>query len=602
MARRDRYNREGEKVKVTRETLRRAIRIFRYMKPYRVPFALGMIFLILTGGVAVVFPRFIGDLVDATSETTPDQVNYVAKVLVVVLFAQAVFSFFRIYLFTYVTQNTLAAVRQDAYRKLITMPMSFFSTRRVGELNSRVAADVSLLQETFSTTIAEFLRQVIIIIGGIAFLFYISATLTLFMLAVVPIMALAAVFFGRFIRKLSRKAQDQVAESNTVVEETLQGITNVKSFTNEAFEIARYGKAIREAARLGITGGRWRGGFASFIVFCIFGSIVAVIWRGSLMVQDASSDFTNGQLFSFVLYTVFIGASIGGIANLYSSIQSAIGATDKLMDILEEEGEKIEVDQTEKASLGLKGQVEFSNVSFSYPSRDDIQVLHDVSFKAHAGEQIALVGPSGAGKSTIASLLMRFYDVSSGSIKIDETTTSDYALTDLRSQIAIVPQEVLLFGGTIKENIEYGKPGASDDEIEEAARKANALQFINDFPEKMETIVGERGVQLSGGQRQRIAIARAVLKDPAILILDEATSSLDSESEVMVQEALDKLMQGRTSFVIAHRLSTIRNSDRILVIEGGRLKESGTHDELIANTEGTYYNLSKLQFEQPVSS
>ncbi|MEZ5195610.1 MAG: ATP-binding cassette domain-containing protein [Bacteroidales bacterium] len=335
--------------------------------------------------------------------------------------------------------------------------------------------------------------------------------------------------------------------------------------------------------------------FVSFIFFALFGSIVGVIWYGVYLVNQGEG-MSSGDLFKFILYTVFIAGSISGMADLYSQIQKAIGATENLLDILDENPEPLELEKKEKIEC-CTGSVDFKNVSFVYPTRQDVSVLSDISFSVMQGHQVALVGPSGAGKSTITALLFRFYDPTSGQILIDGRDIRDFDLSELRGNMAIVPQEVLLFGGTILENIEYGKPGASEEDIVEAAKKANAWEFITRFPEGLNTLVGERGVQLSGGQRQRIAIARAILKDPAILILDEATSSLDSESERLVQEALEKLMEGRTSIVIAHRLSTVRNANRIIVIDKGEVKESGKHEELITLENGIYKNLIALQID-----
>ncbi|MFQ5335017.1 MAG: ABC transporter ATP-binding protein, partial [Flavobacteriales bacterium] len=385
------------------------------------------------------------------------------------------------------------------------------------------------------------------------------------------------------------------AGANTIAEESFQGISIVKAFANEPFEVNRYKEAMREVVSFGLKRARWRGAFASFIIFCLFGSIVATTWYGATLVQSGQ-ELSIGDLFSFILYTVFIGASIGGIASQYSSIQRAIGATEDLLDLLEEQGERLSVDKHQPLEHRLRGSVVFDAVSFSYPNREDVRVLKDVSFVAEAGSQVAIVGPSGAGKSTIVSLIMRFYDPLSGRITIDGRGAEEYPLSGLRGQMAVVPQEVILFGGSIRENIAYGKPGASIEEIVRAAGQANAAEFISGFPDGYDTVVGERGMQLSGGQRQRIAIARAVLKDPSILILDEATSSLDSESERLVQEALEKLMQGRTSFVIAHRLSTVRKAGQILVLDRGVVKETGTHESLIA-MDGLYRSLCKLQFD-----
>ncbi len=576
--------------KNNKTSYKRASRLFQYIKPYRIEFSFGLFFLLLSTAASLIFPALMGNLVDSASDKLVNNINQIAIVLLVLFSLQAIFSYFRIVLFVNVTEKTLAVIRQETYAHLIKLPMNFFSKRRVGELNSRIASDISLLQETFTTDLAEFLRQVLIIIGGIVFLSLTSVKLTLFMLAIIPAMMLAAVFFGRYIKRFSKQVQAKVAESNTIIEETLQGISNVKAFTNEFFEIGRYTKKTNEVMQIAKKGGRYRGGFASFIIFCLFGSIVAVIWYGVLMIN--SNELSIGELFTFILYSVFIGASIGGMADIYAKLQKAIGATEHLMDILEEENEEI---HSTFSANAVNGHIKFHNLSFAYPSRPEVQVLNNLNFEVQQGHNIALVGPSGAGKTTLASILFGFYKIEDGQISIDGKNIEEYDLHFLRKQIAIVPQDIILFGGSIKENIAYGKSDASEQEIEEAAKKANALNFINDFPEKMETLVGERGIQLSGGQRQRIAIARALLKNPSILILDEATSALDSESEKLVQEAMDVLMKGRTSIVIAHRLSTIKNADCILVLENGQIIEQGTHQELQKN-EGLYKQLSDMQF------
>ena len=571
-------------------SLKRVSRLFKYIKPHRLEFSFGLFFLLLSTAASLIFPALMGNLVDSASDKLVNNINHVAIALLVLFALQAIFSYLRIVLFVNVTEKTLAVIRQETYAHLIKLPMNFFSKRRVGELNSRIASDISLLQETFTTDLAEFLRQVLIIIGGIVFLSLTSVKLTLFMLAIIPAMMLAAVFFGRYIKRFSKQVQEKVAESNTIIEETLQGISNVKAFTNEFYEIGRYTKKTNEVMQIAIKGGRYRGAFASFIIFCLFGSIVAVIWYGVLMIN--SNELSIGELFTFILYSVFIGASVGGMADIYAKLQKAIGATEHLMDILEEEKEEI---HSTFSADAVKGHIKFKNLNFAYPSRPDMQVLNNLNFEVQQGHNIALVGPSGAGKTTLASILFGFYKIEDGQISIDGKNIEEYDLHFLRKQIAIVPQDIILFGGSIKENIAYGKLDASEQEIEDAATKANALDFINDFPEKMETLVGERGIQLSGGQRQRIAIARAMLKNPSILILDEATSALDSESEKLVQEAMDLLMKGRTSIVIAHRLSTIKNADCILVLKNGQIIEQGTHQELQKN-EGLYKQLSDMQF------
>lgn len=583
------------KAKLDSNSLQKALRIFKYGKNHKWKFFLGLIFLLLTSATALAFPKLMGMLVDCVTNKDLSRANEIAVGLMVILTLQAIFSFFRISLFVNFTENSLSNIRFALYENLVKLPMSFYSQKRVGELNSRISADISQLQDTFTTTIAEFLRQLILIIGGFVILGSISPKLTLMMLAIVPVVAVAAVVFGRFIRKYGKKTQDKVAESQVIVEETLQGISNVKAFANEWYEIQRYKNKIKEIVKIAIKGGQYRGYFASFIILCLFGCVVAVVWYGITLTIKGEVEGV-GDLISFVLYTTFIGASFGGIAEMYAQIQKAVGATERVFELLEEKPEEINAKQNASALEKIKGNVTFKNVAFSYPSRKEVQVLKDVNFSADFGQKIAIVGPSGAGKSTISSLLLRFYDITSGEITVDGKNIYEYDLENLRGNMSIVPQDVILFGGTIKENIAYGKPNASEEEIVAAAKQANAFNFIDGFPEKFETLVGERGVKLSGGQRQRIAIARALLKNPSILILDEATSSLDSESEKLVQEALEILMEGRTSIIIAHRLSTIRNADKILVLDNGRITEEGTHQELINLENGIYKNLSNLQF------
>lgn len=582
------------KSKITASSLNKATLIFQYAGNHRWKFYVGLVFLLFTGATALAFPKLMGMLIDCVKNKDNSQANYIALGLIVILFLQSIFSFFRLYLFVNFTEHTLANLRLSLYSNLVKLPMSFFSQKRVGELNSRISSDITQIQDTLTSTIAEFLRQFILIIGGVLLLANESIKLTLLMLSVVPLVAVAAVIFGRFIRKYSKKVQDQVAESQVIVEETMQGISIVKAFANEWYEIARYDGKIKEVVKLAIKGGKYRGYFASFIIFCLFGAIVAVVWFGVHL--SISGEMSVGQLISFVLYSTFVGASFGGIAELYAQIQKAIGATERVFELLDETPEKINSVQDPSSIQKIKGNVTFKNVAFSYHSRKEIKVLKDVSFTANFGQKIAIVGPSGTGKSTIASLLLRFYNIDEGEILVDGKNIYDYDLENLRGNMSIVPQDVILFGGTIKENIAYGKPDATEEEIILAAKQANALNFIESFPEKFETLVGERGIKLSGGQRQRIAIARALLKNPSILILDEATSSLDSESEKLVQEALEILMEGRTSIIIAHRLSTIRSADQILVLDKGKITEQGTHQELIALENGIYKNLSNLQF------
>ncbi|MAZ58741.1 MAG: multidrug ABC transporter ATP-binding protein [Flavobacteriales bacterium] len=566
-------------------------KLFGYIKPYKFTFLTGLFFLLLSSIASLLFPWLVGELVDQANQDI-SSINKIAVLLLVLFGAQAIFSYFRIVLFVNVTAKAMAKLRSDSFSNLIKLPVEFFSNRRIGELCSRIASDIEILKNTFTTDLAEFLRQIIIIIGGIALLSITSFKLTLFMLCTLPVIVIIAVVFGKKLRKYAKDIQNIVAESNTIVEETLQAISTIKSFTSEFFEIKRYSAKTEEIAEMSIKLGKLRAIFASFIIFGIFGSIVAVIWYGTILIQEGNMSI--GQLFSFVLYSVFIAASVGGIAELYASIQKAIGATDELLKLQNESPEEISEISTEKT---ITGNIYFNQVYFSYPSRKNTKVINNLSFEINEGEQIAIVGLSGSGKTTITKLLLRLYNIDNGSITFDKQKIEDFELHELRKQIGIVPQDIVLFATTIKENLLYANKGASEQDVIEAAKKANAHDFIMQFDDGYETIVGERGVEISGGQRQRIAIARAILKNPKILIFDEATSSLDSKSEKLIQESIDLLLKSRTSIIISHRLSTIKNADKIFVIEEGMLTQNGTHEQLI-QTSGTYQKLATLQFKE----
>jgi ABC-type multidrug transport system fused ATPase/permease subunit len=588
-----------KKVKLSKENWKEAIAIFKYLQPYRAHFFTGLIFIFLSSLSTLSFPYMLKNLIDSSNTISNGgkamAPSTIALIMVGILIAQMLFSFGRVYCLSYAGENALASLRKALYKKMIQLPMDFFAQRRVGELSSRLSTDLSQIQDAMSIMLAEILRGILTLLIGIGLILYISPQLTLVMLSVIPIIIIVAVVFGKKIRSLSREAQDQLADSNIIVQETLQGISNVKAFSNEWFEINRYNKSLNNVVQLSISYGKVRGFFISFLLFSLFGTIIFVVWIGVGLMQKGQLSF--GDLTAFVIYTSFVGGSMAGFADLYSQLQKTLGATQRVRELMKEEIEPISIEnKTIDDSSKLNGMVSFNQVSFSYPSRKDFQVLKNLDIVANPGEQIALVGPSGAGKSTIVSLLLQFYYPDSGSILFDGKESKEFELSNLRKQMAFVPQDVLLFGGTIKENIAYGKPDASFEEIEEAAKKAFANDFIVSFPEKYETIVGERGVKLSGGQRQRIAIARAILKNPAILILDEATSSLDAASELLVQNALTNLMKNRTSFVIAHRLATVRNADKIFVLDKGKIVEAGTHNELINIPEGLYKSLSKLQF------
>ncbi|MBT1698575.1 ATP-binding cassette domain-containing protein [Fulvivirgaceae bacterium PWU4] len=582
-----------EKRKLTKENLQRLAGAFRFMLPYKGLFILGLIALALSSLLLLAFPRLSGELLDVATGKGKyfGNINHVVVALLGILLVQSVFSFVRVYTFAIVSERGMADLRKAVYEKVVWLPMSFFDSRRVGELMSRITADVGTLQETFTTSLAELLRQVLTLLFGIGIIFYLAPSLAGFMLLTFPVLVIAALIFGKYIRKLSKKTQDKLADANVVVEESLQSIFIVKAFTNELFEINRYGRALKEVVSVAIQSARYRGIFISFIVFALFGGIVAVGWYGATLVQSGA--LSVGELFAFVFYTSFIGFSIAGLGEIFTQVQRSIGASERVLEILYHQDEA----EPEAGKLNLNGAISFENVSFAYPSRKDYQVLEDLNFTISAGEKVALVGQSGSGKSTIINLLMRFYQIQQGMIRVDGQDVNDFNLTAYRHNLGVVPQEVILFGGSIRENIRYGRPDATDEQVREAARKANALEFIEGFPEQFETLVGERGVKLSGGQRQRIAIARAILKDPVILILDEATSSLDAHSEVLVQEALEKLMEGRTTIIIAHRLSTIKKVDRIFVIQQGKLAEMGSHAELTRLNNGIYSNLLKLQLQ-----
>ncbi len=596
------------KAALNRESLRQTFALARYVRPYRARFFSGLATLFVSATLGLAFPLLAGSLIDSALRpglaTLPLlgtlSLNQVALLLAASVTLQALASFNSALAFNRVGQSALADLRRDCYQRLIALPMAYFSKHRVGELTSRVSTDVAQIEGALIDALPSLCRQTVFLLGGITMIALTSGRLTAVMLGTLPLLIAAAVFFGRRLRRYSRETQDQLAATNTIVEETLQAIASVKAFANEAFELGRYEQANARVLAAALGAARWRAVFVAFFIIALFGGIVIVLWFGAGLMQ--SGGISAGELTRFVLYTTFVAGAMGQSAELFSQVQKTVGATQRVRELLREPTEMAPTDTVAPAPAlpaRLRGEVAFQHVHFHYPGRPEAPVLHDISLAARPGERIALVGPSGAGKSTITALLLRFYDPESGRLLIDGREARDYPLSWLRGQMAIVPQDVLLFGGTIAENIVYGRPGADEAAIREAARLANADEFISAFPEGYATLVGDRGLKLSGGQRQRVAIARAILKDPAILILDEATSSLDSESERLVQIALDRLMQGRTTFIVAHRLSTIRTADRIAVIEAGRIVELGNHDELSANPDGLYRRLSSLQFGQP---
>jgi len=576
--------------------------VFRYLRPYRLPFCAAIITLFASTSLGLCFPYLTGVLLDGAfsgaKKGAASHIDTTALLLLATLATQAVCSFFATSWFYRCGESALADLRRETFARLIGMPMSFFASRRIGELSSRLTNDLTLLQDTLTMTIQQTLRQSLLMAGGIFMVAWTSLKLSGLMISTFPVLVLVAIIYGRYIRRHAREAQDRLADAGTVLDESLQGIANVKAFGNERLEIARYSQHLDSFLRVILRTARLRASMVSFIIFGVFGSIVLVFWFGAHLML--AGQLTFGELTRFVLYTTFVGGSVASFAEVTSQVQKTLGATERVRELLQESPE---IDSRHAAATTppprFQGSVRFDGVSFRYPSRNEIPVLQNLSLDVAAGESIALVGASGAGKSTIVSLLLRFYEPDSGRILVDGRPARDFSVADLRANLAIVPQEVLLLGGTLEENIRYGKPGATIDEVVAASRLAACHEFIDSFPEGYQTLVGDRGIKLSGGQRQRIAIARALLKDPAILILDEATSSLDSESEQLIQKALVALLKDRTAIIIAHRLSTIRRVDRIFVIEQGRVLETGTHDELYSRENGAYRRLAALQLLDP---
>ena len=566
--------------------------ILGYLMREKAVFIPSLIALFVTAGLSLAFPWFlkelVGNPVDAfrgqghvDPQKVLEQSNAVALKLLAALALQAFIGFFRVQGFIRSGESALNRLRRDLFAHLTRLPLPYFQEQRAGALSSRVAADLSVVRDTLLNTVPQAVRQSVVLVGGVIVIFISSWKLSLIMLASVPVVVLAIALFGRRVRQHSKEAQDSLAEAGTVIEETVQGIADVKSYTNEPLEESRYGASLESFLAVTLKGAKFRAAFLSFIILALFGAITFVTWHGARML--ANGEITMSNFAAFILFSIFVGASLGSFPEIISQLQQTSGATERLRELLNTPPERIDGDPFTK----LGGSLAFEGLSFRYPSRPDVLVLDGLDFSIEPGQRVALVGPSGAGKSTVFSLILGFNNPESGRITFDGIPAESIALKAIRSQLAIVPQEIMLFGGTIRENIEYGKPGASQEEIENAARQANAHDFIAALPQGYDTVVGPRGTKLSGGQRQRVAIARAILANPRILLLDEATSSLDAESERLVNEALERLMAGRTSLVIAHRLSTVRDADRLLVFNHGRIVESGTHDELIGRN-GTY--------------
>jgi ABC-type multidrug transport system fused ATPase/permease subunit len=487
------------------------------------------------------------------------------------------------------TEQVIASLRANLFQHIVKLPLATLSKHRIGELSSRISSDLTQIQETFSFSLLQLIRQSIFLIGSIILILTRSVQLTIPILVGMPLIVAAAVLIGRRLRALSTKTQDALAQTSTIVEETLQSLASVKSYVQEQHEIGRYRATLSENVALAIKGARLRALFVTFIIFTIFGGIAAVILYGARLVQ--AGEVSMGELLSFLMYAMFVGGALGSFAELFGQIQKSLGAAVRIQELMEEEREHVGEDAQ---SVSIRG-IELRSVSFAYPDRQDRLAVEDLSLTITPGQRIAFIGESGSGKSTTASLIQRLYEPSNGSLLYDGKPANDYSLAQIRRNIGVVPQDIVLFGGTIEENIRYGRPDATIEEVRLAAKGANALDFIQEFPDGFSTLVGERGMKLSGGQRQRVAIARALLKNPPILLLDEATSSLDAESEHLIQDALERLMENRTSVIIAHRLSTVRTCDVIHVFAHGRIIESGSHETLLQK-DGVYRRWCDLQF------
>jgi subfamily B ATP-binding cassette protein MsbA len=567
------------------------------VRPYRGQLILATLALLGSGLLGLAFPMVVRYLLDAAFVARDrGLLDRIALGLVALFTVQAVLNYAQAYLLSAVGERAVAGLRRDVFARLLAMPPGFFADRRTGELTSRLTVDIGLLQGVLSHQISEFARQVLALVGGIALLTYLQPRLTLTALGVAPLVVGSAMYFGRRLRRITTGVQDRVAEASAVAEEAFSHIRTVQSFVQEPRERHRYGERVDASVQTALERARVRGVFFGVLTFSTFAGIVFVLWQGGLLVLDGR--LTAGALVSFLLYTITIAASIGALASSFSAYQEAVGAAERVFEILEMTPAIADPPQPVELARPVRGRVEFQGVHFRY--QDDAALpwtMEGVSLSVAPGEVVALVGPSGGGKTTLVSLLPRFWDVDGGRILLDGVDVRALRLADLREAVGVVPQEPALFSGTVRENIAYARPGAASAEVEAAARVAHAHEFIERLPDGYETVVGERGVKLSGGQRQRVAIARAILKNPAVLVLDEATSNLDAESERLIEDALEKLLVGRTTLIIAHRLSTVRRADRLVVVEQGRIVEEGTHTSLLAQG-GVYARLYRHQFRE----
>ncbi|GBF06453.1 ABC transporter [Deinococcus aerius] len=570
-------------------------RLLAYARPYRGLFVLGLLATLVASGLNLFFPLLFGRLIDASflrvGSTDTGPLDRTVLMLLGIFALSALFGAAQSYLLSRVGAGVVADLRRSLFGHLLTLSPRFFADHKTGDLTSRLTADVGTVQTVTSTALAQLAAQTVSFVGAVILLVTTSPRLSLLTLAVIPLVIGTAFTIGRRIRRVSREVQDRVADANASAEEAISGVRVVQSFTAEEVERGRYGRGVVASFLAALKRARLQALMNGTMSFLTFGSLAALLWYGGRQVM--AGNLTPGNLVTFLIYALQVGGTVAALTGIFNQFQEALGASGRIFELLDERSDLPEPARPAPLTRA-EGRVTFDHVSFQY---GDVPTLRDVSFDVPAGQVVALVGPSGAGKTTLVNLIPRFWDVTSGSLRVDGRDVREYALAELRAQVGLVPQETLLFSGSVEENIRYGRPDATFEEVEAAARAANAHTFISAFPQGYTTVVGERGVKLSGGQRQRVAIARALLKDPRILILDEATSALDNESESLVQAALETLMQGRTTFVIAHRLSTIRGADRILVLNAGEVVEDGTHAQLIA-AGGLYRDLYELQFRK----
>ncbi len=586
---------DEERPRLGREQLSQIRRLFVFARPYRNRIVAATIAVTFASGLGLVFPRIMGDLVDSalgeveTADTST--LNRFALILVAVFLLQAGFNFLRSYWLAIAGEGVVADLRRAVFDRVVRLGVPFFDKRKTGEITSRLTADAAVVQQTVSTAVAQALAQGITLIGSVILLFLLSVRLSLTVLTFVPLVMIAAFIFGRRLRRISTDFQDRLAIANSLAEEAISSVRVVKWFTAEDETARLYDQDIRKSYEIAIRRARLRSVFVPTVTFVMFSTLALVLWQGGH--QVIAGNLTAGDLVTFLLYTLTVAGAIGTFTGLYAQLQEALGASQRIFELLDEQPEVARVAATTDPEP--VGTVSLEDVHFAYAERDG-EVLSGINLEVGQGELVALVGPSGAGKTTLVQLIPRFYDVSSGRVVVDGVDVREQDIELLRSRMAAVPQEVELFSGTIAENLRVARSDATDADLIDACTAANAHEFITDFPDGYDTIVGERGIKLSGGQRQRVAIARALLADPKLLILDEATSSLDAESEALVQSALEVLMEGRTTVVIAHRLSTVRKADRLVVLAEGSIIEEGTHDELV-DQGGLYAELYGRQLE-----